>query len=250
VFRMFIQHKGFKDEKLNEKEDHELDEYYAEVKGAEVEGAEVKGAEVKGAQVEGVEEKVETDNELPPTEEQIKKARNEILNVSRRDQADKEKAAASVESDWDVYSEYVVKHIHRIPSEGVEALAERLLIDKNVVEACAGKYFLQVVETCSLEVFRMFIQHKGFKDEKLNEKEDHEIDEYYDELERRLLMAMQVISWTKNESFREIGSRHHFDEATVRYLVHLFITFRKLVLEKASITTVSEVSTQEPPSNN
>nr|GFB60730.1 hypothetical protein CTI12_AA046580 [Tanacetum cinerariifolium] len=53
--------------------------------------------------------------------------------------ANKEKAAASVESDWDVYSEYVVKHIHRIPREGVEALAERLLIDKNVVEACAGK---------------------------------------------------------------------------------------------------------------
>nr|GFB63037.1 hypothetical protein CTI12_AA046580 [Tanacetum cinerariifolium] len=53
--------------------------------------------------------------------------------------ADKEKAAASVESDWDVYSEYVVKHIHRIPREGVEALAEILLIDKNVVEACAGK---------------------------------------------------------------------------------------------------------------
>nr|GEX89183.1 hypothetical protein [Tanacetum cinerariifolium] len=100
--------------------------------------AEVEGA-ISVAEMEGVEEKVETDNELPPTEDQIKKARNEILNVSRHDQADKEKAAASVESDWDVYSEYVVKHIHRIPREGVEALAEILLIDKNVVEACAGK---------------------------------------------------------------------------------------------------------------
>nr|GEZ33787.1 hypothetical protein [Tanacetum cinerariifolium] len=47
-------------------------------RAAEVEGA-ISVAEVKGAEVEGVEEKVETDNELPPTEEQIKKARNEIL---------------------------------------------------------------------------------------------------------------------------------------------------------------------------
>ncbi|GJT19859.1 hypothetical protein Tco_1177900 [Tanacetum coccineum] len=114
-------------------------------------------------------------------------------------QAVKEKAAALVESDWDVYSEHVVKHIHRIPREGVEALAKKF-------------------------------------DEKLNEKDDHEIDEYYDELEGRLLMAMHVIRWTKNESFSKICSGHDINEATLRYLVDLFIAFRKSVLEKASIT--------------
>ncbi|GJV67347.1 Myb domain protein 62 [Tanacetum coccineum] len=48
----------------------------------------------RAAEVEGVEENEENDNEPPPTEEQIKKARKEILNVSLRDQNDGKKLNA------------------------------------------------------------------------------------------------------------------------------------------------------------
>ncbi|GJS00904.1 putative mitochondrial protein [Tanacetum coccineum] len=106
----------------------------------------------------------------------------------------KEKGAASVRSDWDIYSDLVAKHIHRIPREGVEALAKEFVVDKKVVDACVGKYFAQFVKTCPLEALKISIQHKGFKDEKWNERDENEKEDYYNELECRLLIAIPVIS--------------------------------------------------------
>ncbi|GJS00901.1 hypothetical protein Tco_0317409 [Tanacetum coccineum] len=128
----------------------------------------------------------------------------------------KEKDAASVRSDWDIYSDLVAKHIHRIPREGAEALAKEFVVDKKVVDACVGKYFAQFVKTCPLEALKISIQHKGFKDEKWNERDENEKEDYYNELECRLLIAIPVISDLKNEPFTNICSKHNINEATLR----------------------------------
>ncbi|GKC16349.1 hypothetical protein Tco_1013131 [Tanacetum coccineum] len=153
----------------------------------------------------------------------------------------KEKGAALVRSDWDIYSDLVAKHIHRIPREGVEALAKEFVVDKKVVDACVGKYFAQFVKTCPLEALKISIQHKGFKDEKWNERDENEKEDYYNELECRLLIAIPVISDLKNEPFTNICSKHNINEATLRYFINLFISFGRAVLGGVMSTAAEKI---------
>ncbi|PWA95815.1 hypothetical protein CTI12_AA046580 [Artemisia annua] len=206
----------------------------------------VEEEEAKKREKENAKALEEEKNDSPPTHQQIDNMRKEIFNESHRNaQADKEREAALVEPHWHLYSDHVEKNIHRIPRVGVEGLAKEFGVMKEIFEACVGKYFERIVKTCSYEVLRRFKNHIGFRDENLTEKDAPEKEDYYNQLEQRLVEAVQVIRCSTEEKlFTDICSERNINAATLRYLVDLFIAFQKSVLDSVSIMAYEESSQQ------